>query len=250
MARNICPECGERLRTPAKLEAHLAVHAALPSTGDYDSEMSGLPAAADAVLNAPSDSAPVSDDAPATPAAPASAPASASDPTIDPFDLPPMPEFETTDKPPDPAPEAVTQPDAVIEPAFSPGELASLLKMLFDTTAEMAGTGPRGRLSDSEANLVANLSVGWVNRQVAANFGNDPEGTKALIAVGIIAVNKAQVYYAAIQRKRVGAGEEPPSAPAPTEGEYSPRIPEEPQMKAPPVPAGVFYDSAMTEAAQ
>lgn len=249
MPRNVCPECGIPQRTPGKLERHLAVHAQLPSNGNYAQEESGLPAAAEVVMSAPEDSRDLAGgDTRAEKSPPASAPASAPDPMIDPFDLPDMPEFETADAPPPVEPEApMMRPDAVIEPAFSPGEVAALLKMLFDTTAEMAETGPRGRLSDAEANLVGNLATPWINRQVAMHFGNDPEGTKALIGVGIIAMNKAQVYYAAIRQKRgknaaIAQQSESTSEAAP---DYSPRIPDDVPSQAPPVPSNIGGPSAM-----
>lgn len=216
MGRHTCPDCGKSTRTPAKLEAHRAIHTLILGGADEPD----APAVIDTVENAPTSGVPASDDG--TGAAslgppPVSRPANAPDPVIDPFDLPQMPEFPTQDVP---IPETPIVPDRVYEPAFSKTELSALLIGFFDATAELAETGPAGRLTQTEADLVSGLSLNWVNRQMADNFGDDPEGAKALMAIGILAVRKGRVYVVAVNRKRTKGR----AVEAPQSDEYAPRI--------------------------
>ena len=113
-----------------------------------------------------------------------------------------MPEFEEKEGVETETPTAIPAASMdVAIPAFTVTSLAAIYKMIFDATADMAGTGDAGKLSDGEANLIAGLSADWINRQMAVS-GMDTGSAQMYAAVGIILVTKAKVYYVAIRKKR------------------------------------------------
>ncbi len=198
--------CDESFRTIAKRERHMAsehMPASTSPASEFDSR--DLPPAVESVLDADSVGAGEGE----TPPASASAePVSIADYsprisdggglTIDPFDLGSMPDFETTN-----APRVEVAPSA---PAFREDQIASLLKVISETTAAMARTGPEGAFTDAEARLVATLVTDSINKMVAENAGGDPDRAKLIVGVGIIALLKARVYLAALRRNRRGRG--------------------------------------------
>lgn len=167
--RRICERCGARTRTITQYERHALICEPGAIAIGAPTDAPDLPPAAEAQIDAP---------------------------PIEP--MPPMPEFDSPNESnPAPAPEIM---DVGI-PAFTTTSLAAIYKMAFEAAADMAGVGDAGKLTDGEANLIAALSVDWLNRQLAVS-GMDANNAQMMAAVGIIIVTKARVYYVAIRDKR------------------------------------------------
>lgn len=226
-----CTECGENFTTRGKREIHMMEH--LPAD---PSEVLAESVGED---NSPSASGEARAFL-APPSAPPTGPTKGPDPVIDPFDLPEVPSFETSEGAETSGPESMPGAPSDVPsfddgeiiappaPTFSAEDLQAALIALTQATAEMAGTGPEGVLSNGEAKLIATLSVDKINEWVAVS-GGDPNSAKMYLALGVVVISKGRVYVTAIQRKRQRRGMtparevsprkiDPENPPAPGEG--------------------------------
>jgi len=137
-------------------------------------------------------------------------------PMVEPWDVGVMPDFgggDAASNVPGDAPAPPAQPASaapIVRPVLGQADIAEALRAIFDATAEMAGTGDAGKLSDVEARLIARLTVDFVNEWLAKLGANDAGRAKLLIAVGILTLSKGRVYVVAIRAKQRKAADPPP----------------------------------------
>ena len=163
-----CAVCGERPES-SRWEAHMASHRG----GGLGFDLDDIPEAAKAQFE-----------------------------PIDPFEIGAFPEFESNIEGEEGSESVYDPPDVTVsggEPAFSESSLASIFKLVFDALSDMLDVGEAGKLTEGEARLLAGLSMDFVNEQFG---GHDPSKVKMVMAVAVILLTKARVYYAAIQKKR------------------------------------------------
>jgi hypothetical protein len=168
-------------------------------------------------------------------------PSSQEAPTIEPaWDVGKVPEWakerpgETPAKPTEFVP---PMPTAV--KAFGENEVASLLTLVFETTASMARTGPEGELNERQAKMLANLLTDSVNRYLAGVTGGDPGRAKLIMGVSLLMLLKARVYASAIR----GGHKEIGSTPAvePSDNLAAKMDTEDTPDNAVPTPPGLYF---------